>query len=258
MVLISAAAVSYFFQIPQVCPKNHSLCVMLISDLFFTSGSVVQGWILILKRNPQTVALNNWLHIFENPQVYNLRQVLDCKTVTRFRLGAHTFSVNFVINFIATVLSVIYAYDVFPGGFLRKCTVGFCYVYHSVGFLIWIQRTTMIGTILRALQNGLGTQLACPKPSLKGFQSLVFVMQRNISLTMESVLAVVFGWVFVATVNLIFNIFLSIKYVDYDVSYVALLQLRIMLTVVTIVVILALCEKEINGKVSTFIVKMLL
>ena len=82
----------------------------------------------------------------------------------------------------------------------------------------------MIGTILRALQNGLGTQLACPKPSLKGFQSLVFVMQRNISLTMESVLAVVFGWVFVATVNLIFNIFLSIKYVDYDVSYVALLQ----------------------------------
>ena len=78
------------------------------------------------------------------------------------------------------------------------------------------------------------------------------------ALMMETAWIVLFGWAFVGTTSLIFSIFVSIKSMDYEGGYVAMLQVRIVYTILTLVVILVMCETELNQKVRICVFVVLL
>ncbi|KAJ3663990.1 hypothetical protein Zmor_008197 [Zophobas morio] len=244
------AIYSYFSYIPLTCQNLSSSCIMFVADLLFVLGTSLLG-ILLLLSNPKTnfLEMDSWLFVFEHLQDYDLQDMIDDQAAAKFKFLRILSSCMVVTSAITIIPLLLYAYDSLPGNFIRKTAICICYNLQSLGFTMLVQRITLIGTILRQLEKNVSPKFT-KKLSVKKYQNLVGVLHTTISMLMRVTAMTLFLWALNATISLIFNIFISIKYQDFDVPNLVLLNLRTVVTFLSIFAVLDMSEVDINQKVS--------
>ena len=255
MVFLVVASTSYFFEIPKSCQNLNSSCMTFISDLLFTTCSTMQGLFVLRSTKTYVSELNSWLFIFENPHLYGCVQILDSPAYARFKVAKILSPVIFSFSCILTVVGFSRSYHDSSWVLVRKSAVYVLYGYHGLSTVRLVKRFSLIGASLRALERSLSRLLQKRSRKmlinrLKRWQNCVSRIHSNISMFMETAVFLLVLWFIVATTSLVFNIFILIKYEDYDVQDVVYLQVRNLVSVVGIFVILVMCEEDVNKKVS--------
>ncbi|KAJ3663994.1 hypothetical protein Zmor_008201 [Zophobas morio] len=243
------AVYSYFAYVSLACDTINSSCIMFVSDLVFVVGSTLIGVALLVKSKTNFLEIDSWLCIFEHLRDYDLQDMIDNQATAKFKFLRMFASGMVIAGGFSVFLWIFYAYDSLPGSFIRKSAICLCYIYQSLGLILLLQRTTLVGTILRQLKKNIGPKFR-KQLSVKKYQNLLSVLHTNMSLLLGVIEVILFMWSLISTTSLIFNIFISIKYKDYDVPNLILLNLRTVVTFLSIVAILQMSEVDINRKVS--------
>ncbi|KAJ3663992.1 hypothetical protein Zmor_008199 [Zophobas morio] len=198
----------------------------------------------------------SWSCIVDSFQDYKLQNILDDQTSKKFKIFKICVPLVIVWSGFMTIILFLYGYDNFYGSLVRNLAVCICCIYHGMGFIMMLQRITLIVAILRALERNLCTVFTKKDENevvlvlyLKQFQNLVLVLHKNISVWMESTILLLLVWFTVTTISLIFNIFILIKFEDYDIQNTIWLLFRNVAAIVVLLVVLGATE-GLNKKVK--------
>ena len=254
--IVFVGAISYLLHIPSVCQTANSSCIMFISDVLFMAGNITLGLTLISRPNHNTLELEALLFFFEHFQEYNLEEAVDDEAALKFKTFRILAPVVVISSCFFIIMWILFGFDHQLGTMLRKVAIGICYMYQVLGFIQLLQRVTFIGSVLREIERSFDVLLLNfdehRLQSLRKYEHLVSVLHTTIFVLNVILTPILLVWGFVASTSLIFNIFILLKYEDYDGQNMIILQLRNLVTIVMILLVLVMSEVDINDKVSSF------
>ena len=247
-VIVSAGAISYLLHIPSVCQTVNSSCIMFISDVLFIAGNIALGFMVVSRPSYNILELKALLFFFEHFKEYNLDVVVDDEAALKFK----TFRLVAPLVAITTCFFTItwIAFDDYQlSTILRKVAICICYLYQILGCILLLQRITFVGAVLREIERTFGVLLLKFDDDwvkhLGKYEHLVLVLHTMIVLLNVILTPILLVWGFVASTSLIFNIFILLKYEDYDGQNMIMLQVRNLVTIVVILLILAMTVVDI-------------
>lgn len=249
------------FSLPEICQKTKSLCLIFISDQVFCVCSFLLFFSTFLNLKIYEKEINAWLFLFENSYLFNLNEVFSKKQIKLVQLRRITIFSVFV--FLCTLMGVFvfcFPYDNLPWNFLRKFAVLHCFLLQCYGTFDALQRMKLIGHLLRAFEKSIKSTLTNKlldqvemisfRTALKKYRNFICVLNMNINLLMKYLALTCTIFTLSSIISLIINIYISIKYFDYDALSLGTLELRTLATIWSNLYIAVQVETNINRKVS--------
>jgi hypothetical protein len=233
---------------------DKSSCFVLISDYVFIIGDIIVTVIILARAKSVHREFNSWLHIFENRKIYNLGQIIHGSDVNKFKIYRMVSLFNFIVSLLMTLFYFITELHV---SFARKCVLSFCTTFQVVGVCEFFKRVSLVGAIMKTFEESLKTALILPFPqhrslmhSFPKYHHLLRTINANLALFMKTMASLLFIWSITSTVSMIFNIYVLIKYTDYDLQSMIFIHLRVVFIIMGIFTILIVAEDCLNRKVS--------
>jgi hypothetical protein len=246
---------TYFYYLPSICSSNNkSLCLILLTDQSFVISTCVVSLIHITQFKTKHLEANGWISIVENRRSYGLKDVFNSKkSKTLIRRRNLMLAAFYVLIIGTTVIQLVVSYDNIPWNGSRKFLLLLCFTFQGYISLDLTQRFKIIGAILDALKRALTKKRSrnLKRPFIK-YNNLILAIRINLNLFMKMMTVPLVSWILTVIGSLILNIYISIKFPEYDLYTLILLQSRTVVTIMSIFIILYSAEKNLKEKVSRF------
>ncbi|KAJ3663995.1 hypothetical protein Zmor_008202 [Zophobas morio] len=253
-IILMCCGISSSLYLSTVCPHEKSLCFVMISDQFTFFGNALLIVLLLIKIETQIQEFSSWSLLFEHLHTYNIHRVFKIGNIRRSK------NARIVSTFVPTIIYVfisyhyLFSYDNLPMSFLRKTFLCVSYIIQTRRVFDMNKVILAGGLVLRRFEDSLKESLTRRSNNLvddfRKYHKLVYHINTNIGLFMETTKYVLYAWLFVGIVTLILNFFLMINYDDFGVYTVIVLQVRTGNVIISLLVFLVYTEKFINRKVS--------
>jgi hypothetical protein len=261
LAVFAVPLISYLFLLPVTCPKDQCLCLIYLADFFFSLGTVILVSTHLIKIKSYEYECNAWLFLFENSHLYNVDDIFPEDEKKKMRVRRYfTFALFGIVGAVMGFFVFRFPYDDLSLNLLRKWSLVHYFILQCFGNIETTQRIKMIEIILKALEKALqktmtrrlfgGTNDFDISFDLKQYRNLITVTNLNFGLLMKYFMTIRFTYTLASIICLIFNIYILIKYLDYNAILLGALQLRTASTIVGILYVAFDVEMNINSKVS--------
>jgi hypothetical protein len=222
-------AFSFVSYLPQLFQNNRSLCLMVTADkvLILSTGIVCLRACLSLDTVLQET--RSWLCIYEMRKSFGLKEIIDEKL--HKKLKSYQIVTIVAITFLITVMApirYIFINDDLPWNPARNFLIAFSTGFQNYLALEYCQKMVLIGSIVKAIKASL--ESASGSSGLENIfaraSRLVLFIHRNLELLKKYTNNIFPVWVLTMTINLILNIYFLVKYSDYNIYALSMLQVR--------------------------------
>jgi hypothetical protein len=252
---------SYISLLSETCPREKSLCLIFLADLLFTVGSFVLAVIHLIKVKTYEKEANAWLFLFENTSLYSLMEIYSQNDKKEVKMRRHiTFYTLGLVTIIMSIFVFCFPYDTLPLSLWRKWSVVHFFIIQYFGTVHTIQRMRLIGAILKTFEKAVKTAFSKKNQdgtdhfnlhsTLKKYRNFIATVNLNFALLMRHLLIIFFIFALTSLACLIVNLYILIKYLDYDPMSLAVLQLRTVSTIFGLLFLSVDADRNIKAKVS--------
>jgi hypothetical protein len=239
-----------------LCQNETSSCLIFISDGLFIVGSLAVMFIILLKVGTLHQEMASWLHICENREFYRLGRIIQGSDVNKFKRFRIASDLHLLIHVFVYAMYLYFSPSDSPWSLARKLAICSCYSMQARGVVELFKRISFIGSIFKAFEKSLETVLTTSPQNrsltdiFRRYQSFVQVINVNLAFFMKTMAPLLCLWSLSSTVSLILNVYILIKYTNYNVQSMIWVQFRLIFVIVGIVTILIAAEDCLKRKVS--------
>jgi hypothetical protein len=265
-VVLILPVLSYFSCINATCQSQNPLCLTHIVDLIYSIASLLMGLAFFRNVHIFLQELNQWVTMFELWKSYQFprKNLMSIREVKKIKIRRITSMVSLMIaNLVNSVVYWLFPYDILPWNVGRKVMVLGWRNVHSIGVFFSTEKTILVGNILTSIKKSLKftfdsrlgsrgkvAKLSSVEHILKKYNDLLLDINANMGLVSRYMSSTFILWNVASTISLICNIYILIRYLDYNFYALILTQLRTLLTITEICVFYFATDINLQQKVS--------
>jgi hypothetical protein len=265
IICLVASCVKCFIDLPQIYKTDKTLGLILLSDQVFVMVSIVSGLLQLLSMKEQTTEFNAWIATINQRRFYGVKDILSEQKANRFIFFR---DVSIIMTSLSSIggLTLIFAvpYDHLSGHWYRKLLLILCYSHQSYITQDLAHRIRIVGVILNTFKQTLkkcltsNTYPIFAKKTgeltlgriLKKYTNFILVIHMNMNLFMRHISGILILYCLTVIASLIVNIYVLIKFNDYNIYTLLVIQMRIAVMVTSIVFVFITAENSLKNKVS--------
>jgi hypothetical protein len=251
-----AIGASYFVFMPTMCKGEKSDCLNFVGDAVFLLTANILGLVIFFHLKVEVQEMHGWLKFLQNRRFFGLTTVVSNRAFKKIKSQRY-ISVAVICLDCAIIGFFLFqfSHDSLPYNTFRKFSIACAVSLQTYALLDIIQRITLVGLFLNAFKKLLCSTLRRKSNMgkiLKRTSLFIFRINENLKLTMEYFMLAFIVWSLTTIASLILNIYVVMKFSDYDVYALVELELRTGTTIIGILIIAVCSEHNLQEKVSRY------
>ena len=252
LLLEATSSIGLIFHTPTICQRKKSLCLVFITDVIFVIGTSLLTAVTFIYYKTEINQLNIWIQISQKWESCQL--LFRTEDLRKLTIWKAFFC---VIIFAGGVLGAVFIHtattDFVPWYFFRRFVVSLCWLTEMYGVFEVTSHIWFVGVLFDnmklSLEKVLSGSTGKTGRGCKPFVDLVVMINTAMELVSRHLKFGFIIWNLVSIVSLILNIYIFIRYPEYDLYIMGVLQARTLTTIVQVCMTYFTAEDNLQRKV---------
>ncbi|KYB28726.1 hypothetical protein TcasGA2_TC032427 [Tribolium castaneum] len=265
-IFVFFAWITYFIYPPRVCKTDQIHCLIFLGEQIIATTSILIGFLEVFHISEQVVEFNSWAKLIHERNFYGFKDIMTDLKLKRFLRFRESMM---ILNFVSTVGITFLIFDVskdnFPWNEFRKVLSVVCYSFQSYITLDLSQKVRIVGIILETFKHTASKALTrniypifgddkslTLEAILRKFNKFFRIAYTNMTLFMAYIRTILILYCLAVIASLILNVYILIKFDNYEVLVFVLVQSRVLYMISRIVTFFVAAECNLQVKWDPF------
>lgn len=247
--------VSYYFSfLSEICNNTSFVCIVFLTDQFKIVETVMLMALYFRYLEDVCLELNTCVMLYQKLTKISLKNRIAVANYRSIQMTSYiTLSIIYMEFIILTFVVHWFTSDFVPWFYFRRLTTIVCCVTQSYGVFLVNTRITLMGIVLKTFKKSVYLDKRNKTLTLfrvKEYCKIISILHSIIKKMSTYGLFAFTIWTLLSVYSLIFNIYVAIRLLDYDVYVVRVLQLRVSFTIFELLLMCIYTETNLKKKVS--------